>query len=111
MPRQRAVVGNDRLLHRGHGVVNLGCRRLQLGMCLDHFLSHLVLDVGEVDRGFLFLSDPLADQRPVARTQVVERPDGAHVHVEAAAVELRAVVGSAAENAAVKKAVRGRRLA
>ena len=104
MPRKRAIVGDDRLFHRGHGVVDLGRRRLQLGMGLDHFLSHLVLNVGEINRGFLFLSDPLADQRPVARAQVVERPDDAHVHVEAAAVELRAAVGSAAENAAVEGA-------
>ena len=75
-------------------------------MGLDYFLGHLVLNIGEVDRGFLLLSDPLADQGAIARAEVIERPDGAHFHVEAAAVEMPSVVGPAAENAAVEIAAR-----
>ena len=75
-----------------------------LGVGLDHFLGHLVLGVGEVDRGLCSWATRWRTRDRFPAPRFCKRPDDAHFHVEASAVEMRAAVGAAAENAAVEEA-------
>ena len=102
------LVGDDRLFHRGHGVLDLDRRRFALGVGLNHLLGHLVLDVGKGDGGRVLLGDPLVNQGPVAGAKVAERPNGGQGHVEPPAVELGAGVRAAAEDTAVESSRRVR---
>lgn len=66
-PAQIAIVGNDRLSHRTHRIIDLRGGRLQRGVCLHDLLGYLVLNVGETNRGRVLFGNSFMNQRGFRR--------------------------------------------
>ena len=106
MPVKVRLVGNDGLLRREDGALDLDGGRLQHCMRLYYVLGHLGLGGGKVDRRFLLFREPLTDERMIARAHVLQGPHHADVRVEPTIVDVLAVIRAAAEDAAIVETAR-----